>query len=143
MQQRGGDVRADVVISGEKVDYPEVTKANMLIVTAQQAFDRNKGCLQPGGILVIDPSQVDRNKVGSTASKVFSIPANQIVEKELGNPLVTNVVMLGGFIGFTGLLSKESMERAIAENVPKKAQELNLKAFRRGLEEAAKAQAPA
>lgn len=139
MQQRGGDVRADVVISGEKVDYPEVTKANVLVATAQQAFERHKGCLKPGGILVIDASQIDKNKIASNASQVCSIPASQIAEQELGNSLVTNVVILGGLIGLTGLLSKTSMEKAILENVPAKVQELNLRAFRRGLEEGAKA----
>jgi Pyruvate/2-oxoacid:ferredoxin oxidoreductase gamma subunit len=49
--------------------------------------------------------------------------------------------MLGALMGLTNLLSQKSMERAIAESVPEKAQELNLRAFRRGLEEGAKAQA--
>jgi 2-oxoglutarate ferredoxin oxidoreductase subunit gamma len=140
MQQRGGDVRSDVVISGEEIDYPEVTKANVLIAMAQQAFVRHRGCLRPGGILVIDSSHVDRSTVDHDASHVCAIPASQIAEKELGNPLVTSVVMLGALTGLTGLLSKTSMERAITESVPAKVQELNLRAFRRGLEEGTKAQ---
>ena len=143
MQQRGGDVRSDVVISGEAIDFPEVTKANVLIAMAQQAFDRHRGCLRAGGMLVIDSSYVDRSKIDCDASQICSIPASQIAEKELGNPLVTSVVMLGGLMGLTGLLSKASMERAIAESVPAKVQELNLRAFRRGLEEGTKAQVSA
>ena len=142
MQQRGGDVRSDVVISGEAIDFPEVTKANVLIAMAQQAFDRHKRCLRPGGMLVIDSSQADRNKIDFDPANLCSIPASQIAEKELGNPLVTGVLMLGGLMGLTGLLSKSSTERAISESVPAKVQELNLKAFRRGFEEGAKAQRP-
>ena len=140
MQQRGGDVRSDVVISGEGIDFPEVTKANVLIAMAQQAFVRHRGCLRPGGILVIDSSHVDRSKIECDAAHVCSVPASQIAEKELGNPLVTSVVMLGALTGLTGLLSKTSMERAIAESVPTKVRELNLRAFRRGLEEGTRAQ---
>jgi Pyruvate/2-oxoacid:ferredoxin oxidoreductase gamma subunit len=44
------------------------------------------------------------------------------------------LIILGALIKKTGLLSLESMEKAIEESVPKKAKELNLKAFRRGLE---------
>jgi 2-oxoglutarate ferredoxin oxidoreductase subunit gamma len=139
MQQRGGDVRTDVVISDEEIDFPEVTKANVLVAMAQQALDKNRGCLRPGGILVIDSSHIDGSKIDCDASRVCSIPASQIAEKELGNPLVTSVLMLGGLMGVTGLLSRTSMERAIAESVPAKAQELNLRAFRRGLEEGTKA----
>jgi 2-oxoglutarate ferredoxin oxidoreductase subunit gamma len=143
MQQRGGDVRTDVVISGEKVDFPEVTKANVLVAMAQQALDKNWACLRPGGILVIDSSHVDSSKIDCDASQVCSVPASQIAEKELGNPLVTSVLMLGALTGLTGLLSNASMERAIMESVPKKVQELNLRAFRRGLVEGTKAQASA
>ncbi len=141
MQQRGGDVRADVVIADERIDFPEVTKANVLMATAQQALDRHKTCLRQGGMLVIDATHV--SKVDCDASQVCSIPASQIAEQELKNSLVTNVVLLGGLMGLTGLLSKTSMERAISESVPAKAKELNLKAFRRGLEEGAKAKASA
>ena len=139
MQQRGGDVRADVVISGEEIDFPEVTKANVLIAMAQQALDKNRGCLRPGGILVIDSSHVDSSKIDHDASHVCAIPASQIAEKELGNVLVTGVLVLGALMGLTGLLSKASMERAVAESVPAKAQELNLRAYRRGLEEGTRA----
>ena len=141
MQQRGGDVRTDVVISDEKVDFPEVTKANVLVAAAQQALDKNKGCLRPGGLLVVDSTHVSR--IDCNASQVRSIPASQIAEKELGNPLVTSVVLLGGLMGVTGLLSKASTERAIAESVPAKVQELNLRAFRRGFEEGTRAQGAA
>ena len=136
MQQRGGDVRSDVVISDQAIGFPEVTKANVLVAMAQQALNKNKACLRPGGILLIDSSKV--SDIGSDASHVCSIPASQIAEKELGNSLVTSVLMLGGLMGATGILSKTSMEKAIAESVPEKVRELNLRAFRRGLEEGAK-----
>ncbi|MBI2820833.1 MAG: 2-oxoacid:acceptor oxidoreductase family protein [Acidobacteria bacterium] len=139
MQQRGGDVRADVVISDEEIDYPEVTQANVLIAMSQEAFDRHAGCLGTRGILVIDPAHVKRCEIDDDAAHVYRIPASQIAEKELGNPLVASVLMLGALLGLTGLLSKASTERAITESVPRKALELNLKAFGIGLEEGAKA----
>lgn len=143
MQQRGGDVRSDVIISGEEIDFPEVTKANVLIAMAQEAFVRHRRCLRPGGMLVIDSSHADTSTIDYDASHICSIPASQIAEKELGNPLVTGVLMLGALMGLTGLLSKASTERAIAESVPTKARELNLRAFRRGLEEGTRAQGSA
>jgi 2-oxoglutarate ferredoxin oxidoreductase subunit gamma len=52
----------------------------------------------------------------------------------MGNIVVANLIILGALIKKTGLLSVESMEKAIEVSVPKKAKALNLKAFRRGLE---------
>lgn len=141
MQQRGGDVRSDVVISSEGIGFPEVTKANVLVAMAQQAYDRHKRCLRPEGMLVIDSSHVDRSKIDRDEAHICSIPASQIAEKELGNSLVTNIVMLGALNGLTGILSSASLERAIAESVPAKVKELNIRAFRRGFEEGTKAQA--
>jgi len=48
--------------------------------------------------------------------------------------VVANLILLGGLIKKTGLLSVGAMEKAIAANVPPKAKDMNLNAFRRGLE---------
>jgi 2-oxoglutarate ferredoxin oxidoreductase subunit gamma len=57
-----------------------------------------------------------------------------MAETEMGNTVVANLILLGGLIKKTQLLSVAAMEKAIAMSVPPKAKELNLKAFRRGLE---------
>jgi Pyruvate/2-oxoacid:ferredoxin oxidoreductase gamma subunit len=44
------------------------------------------------------------------------------------------LVLLGGLLKKTAVLSVGAMEKAIEANVPPKAKEMNLKAFRRGLE---------
>jgi Pyruvate/2-oxoacid:ferredoxin oxidoreductase gamma subunit len=46
---------------------------------------------------------------------------------------VANLILLGALIKKTGLLSVESMKKAIEVSVPKKAIALNLNAFHRGL----------
>jgi 2-oxoglutarate ferredoxin oxidoreductase subunit gamma len=81
---------------------------------------------------VIDSDLVKGVKPGDY--EILSIPATSIADKEMGNIVVANLIILGALIKKTGLLSVEAMEKAIEESVPKKAKELNLKAFRRGLE---------
>ena len=65
--------------------------------------------------------------------EILQIPATSIAEKEMGNIIVANLIILGALIKKTGLLSIESMEKAIEASVPKKAIGLNLSAFRKGL----------
>jgi 2-oxoglutarate ferredoxin oxidoreductase subunit gamma len=47
---------------------------------------------------------------------------------------VANLIMLGVLVATTGMVSSAGMEAAIRENVPPKTIDLNLKAFRKGLE---------
>ncbi|HSR10851.1 MAG TPA: 2-oxoacid:acceptor oxidoreductase family protein [Thermodesulfobacteriota bacterium] len=131
-EQRGGMARAEVILDEEPVTDPQVRKPDILIALAQDAVNRHLLKIKPGGLLVADSDLVLRYEKGNF--DVLSLPATSIADKEMGNTVVANLVLLGGLIKKTGILSVEAMEKAIAANVPPKAKELNLKAFRRGLE---------
>jgi 2-oxoglutarate ferredoxin oxidoreductase subunit gamma len=81
---------------------------------------------------VIDSDLVKGAKPGDY--EILSIPATSIADKEMGNIVVANLIILGALLKKTGLLAVEAMEKAIEVSVPKKAIALNLKAFRRGLD---------
>ena len=129
---RGGSTRAEVIISEEPVTDPQVRKPDILIVLAEDALSKYIGRIKPKGLLVIDSDLVKGAKPGDY--EILSIPATSIADKEMGNIIVANLIILGALVKKTGLLSVESMEKAIEVSVPKKATALNLNAFRRGLE---------
>ena len=129
---RGGSARAEVIISEERVSDPQVRKPDILIVLAEDALPKYIGSIKPKGLLVIDSDMVKGTKPGDY--EILTIPATSIADKEMGNIVVANLIILGALIKKTGLLSVESMEKAIEVSVPKKATTLNLNAFRRGLE---------
>ena len=62
------------------------------------------------------------------------LPVSNLATQELGRTIVANLVMLGVVVAKTGIVSISGMEAAIRENVPPKTIDLNLKAFRKGLE---------
>jgi 2-oxoglutarate ferredoxin oxidoreductase subunit gamma len=129
---RGGSARAEVIISEEPVSDPQVRRPDILIVLAEDALPKYIGSIKPKGLLVIDSDLVKEAKPGDY--EILSIPATSIADKEMGNIVVANLIILGALIKKTGLLSVEAMEKAIEVSVPKKATALNLDAFRRGLE---------
>ena len=129
---RGGSARAEVIISDRRVTDPQVRKADILILMAEDAVKRYLPKIRPKGLLAIDTDLVKGATPGDY--EMLQIPATSIAEKEMGNIVVANLIILGVLIKKTGLLSVESMEKAIEVSVPKKAIGLNLKAFRRGLE---------
>ncbi len=131
-EQRGGMARAEVILDEAAITDPQVRRPDILIALAQDAIQRHLKKIKSGGLLVMDADLVQEFDKGEF--NVLSIPATSIADKEMGNIVVANLVLLGGLIHKTGILSVGAMEKAIEANVPPKAKEMNLKAFRRGLE---------
>ena len=129
---RGGSTRAEVIISEEPVTDPQVRKPDILIALAKDALSKYIDRIKPQGLLVIDSDLVKGAKPGDY--EILSIPATSIADKEMGNIVVANLIILGAIIKKTGLLSVEAMEKAIEMSVPKKSIALNLNAFRKGLQ---------
>jgi 2-oxoglutarate ferredoxin oxidoreductase subunit gamma len=129
---RGGSTRAEVIISEEPVTDPQVRKPDILIVLAEDALSKYIHRIKPKGLLVIDSDLVKGAKPGDF--EILAVPATSIADKEMGNIVVANLIILGAIIKKTELLSVEAMEKAIEVSVPKKAITLNLNAFRRGLQ---------
>jgi 2-oxoglutarate ferredoxin oxidoreductase subunit gamma len=129
---RGGSTRAEVIISEEPVTDPQVRKPDILIALAEDALSKYINRIKSKGLLVIDSDLVKGAKPGDY--EILAIPATSIADKEMGNIVVANLVVLGALVRKTGLLSVEAMEKAIEVSVPRKAIMLNLNAFRRGLE---------
>jgi len=131
-EQRGGMARAEVILSDEPVTDPQVRRPDILIALAQDAINRHLKKIKPGGLLVMDSDLAQGVEKGDF--EILSLPATSIADKEMGSVVVANLVLLGGLLKKTAVLSVGAMEKAIEANVPPKAKEMNLKAFRRGLE---------
>ena len=128
---RGGSARAEVILSDRPVTDPQVRKADILILMAEDAVGRYLSKIRPTGLVVVDSDLVKGVSRGDY--ELLEIPATGIAEREMGNIVVANLILLGALVEKTGLLSVKSMEQAIEISVPKKAVALNLKAFRKGL----------
>ncbi len=131
-EQRGGMARAEVILDEEPITDPQVRRPDIFIALAQDAVNRHLRKIKPAGLLVMDSDLVKEVPQGDF--QVLSLPATSIADREMGNIVVANLILLGGLIKKTGILSVGAMEKAIEANVPPKAKEMNLKAFRRGLE---------
>lgn len=124
----GGWSRADVVISDEKIDYPLVSRPDILVAMSQDGLDDNWKGTRTDATVIVEAGLVKTNAVRDR--KVFTIPALSIAE-ELGKKVVANIVILGFLTATTRVASREAMEAAIVTRYPKAA-ELNRQAFDRG-----------
>lgn len=129
---RGGGARSEVVLSDEPIVYPRVTHPDILVAMSEEAMKKYGGDMRPGALLCIDSDLV--KEVGRADIRLVGVPVSNLATQELGRTIVANIVMLGVLVAKTGVVSMEGMEQAIRASVPPKTVDLNLKAFRRGLE---------
>ena len=126
----GGWSRADLVISTEPIDYPLVTRPNILVAFSQDGFDDNWKQTAPDATIIVENGMVNTRPVDSR--KLFAVPALAVAE-ELGKRVVANIVMLGYFAEKTRAVGLDPLLTAILTRYAKAA-DLNRRAFGRGVE---------
>lgn len=131
-EARGTAAWGDVVISDEPIAYPMTVKCDILVAMSQSALDKYIGVLKEGGALIIDSDLV--TEMPPSNYMVYKIPATKLAEK-IGRKIFANMIMLGFLSGITGVVSAQSLKKAVLENVPR-AKENNVKAVKLGLEKA-------
>jgi len=130
-EARGSLAESEVVMSESRIGFPAVRKPDILVAMSQEALDRLFKDLKENGTLIIDSSNV--TKVPESKARVYRFPITETAKKTFGEAMYANMVMLGAFIKMTRLVTVQSMEKAIEENVSAKTVETNINAFRRGL----------
>jgi 2-oxoglutarate ferredoxin oxidoreductase subunit gamma len=133
-EARGGASRSEVIISDEDIDYPKAVNIDLLLAMTQEACDKYWEDLKEEGVLLIDSQYV--SSVPEGKFRICKVPITRIAEEKIGRALVANIVALGVIAQLSGVVSEEAMESAILSRVPKGTEDMNLKAFRAGLEEA-------
>jgi len=134
-EMRGGTANCTVILSSERIGAPLVETATEIIVMNRPSLLKFESAVKPGGTVFVNSSIVP-DKVSRTDVRAVYVPCDQIAA-ELGNPKVSNMVMLGAYIGATGALKVETIQEMIREMFTgKKAKlvPLNLEALQRGIE---------
>ena len=153
MSQRGGSVSTQVHW-GEKVYSPVIGKGAADIVLAFEKMEavRYSDYLKPDGIAVINDYAIKSTTIASGQEaypqgcieamekhfRTIAVPASDIA-LELGNAKCMNVVLFGAMCDSLGC-PEIDWEQVVADTVPAKVRDLNIKAFRAGRAAAQKAE---
>ncbi len=152
MAQRGGSIVAHVRV-GENVQAPliETGKADIILGFEMLEAARVLPMLKKNGTVIVNTKYIlpstsaarlsnfnDEKILGiirDRAQKVYEIDGIGIANK-LGNILVVNTILLGAISGIPeNPVTKESLEKAIADRLKQKYVALNLEAFKIGIEQ--------
>ena len=134
-EMRGGTSNVTVTLSDEMIASPVVAEGEADIVVAMNLASMNKfeSYVKEGGLLVIDSDRIDVDPTRDDIT-VVKVAADSIA-KELGNPKVMNMVVLGAMLKARPILDPDIVISNLADVLgPKKANlvELNKEAIKMG-----------
>ena len=129
-EARGGASMSAVIIDDEPVLYPKVTTPDIFVIMSQEGFEKYGEAACSDAEMLVDSTLVHSRPT----CRYIEIPATREARETLGRDIVANIIMLGALVAATGVVSRDSIEKAILDSVPKGTESLNVKAMKRGFE---------
>ncbi|MCD6296744.1 MAG: 2-oxoacid:acceptor oxidoreductase family protein [Deltaproteobacteria bacterium] len=129
-EQRGGYVRAQVVLSTEPIDSPMVEDPDYFCALSSAAYESFSDLVR-NGVIFYDPDNVKIDKKKEKEITHFSVAAQDNAVKKLGRPIFANTIMLGAMTKSIEALDKEIVLSTMLSIIPKFKEE-NKKAFELG-----------
>lgn len=131
-EARLGASKAEVIISTEKIAYPQIDRPDVLLCLTQEAYDKYIANVGERALVLVDSGQVFVPNHNHLKPKVIALPLQRAAMEQIGSKLVTNVVALGALNALARLVSWEHLAMAVVERTPQKYRAQNLKALEVG-----------
>ncbi|MEO0074384.1 MAG: 2-oxoacid:acceptor oxidoreductase family protein [candidate division WOR-3 bacterium] len=106
-EMRGGTANCTVIVADEPIASPIVSNPRDAVVMNRPSFEKFCRLQRPGGFAVINSSLINV-KLERTDLKQIEVPANQIAIAN-GSARSANMVMLGAYVGATGIVSFDDL----------------------------------
>jgi len=133
-ESRGGTSYADVRIAEREVLSPDVPHPHVLVAFNAPSLAKFGPQAAKGAVVLYDASVIRELPALDPSVRALGVPCTEIA-RDLGQPLVKNIVALGALAGATKLLPEPSlldaMQRALGGK--RAAMGVNEEAFRRGV----------
>jgi len=130
-ESRGGHCKSDVIVEDGNIYELELDEIDVLVAMSQAAHDKHIGQLDPDGIVIIDSDLVEPR---DGQNGLHAVAFTDIAYQAFNRKIMGNMVMLGYLVAVSDVVSDGSMREAITANVPKGTEEMNIKAYEKGLE---------
>ncbi len=133
-QVRGDVSWCDVLFADTPIDYPKSDFFDVLCVLHQKAMDELHRSLKSNGVLILDSVYVRSipDFIKRVTRKVIALPLAEKARECCGTFTFANIIMLGVLAKSCGLVSLDSLKRALKDYVKKHLIEDNLKALEIG-----------
>lgn len=131
-EQRGGYVRAQVVLSTEPIDTPRVENPDFFCALSSAAYKSFIGLVKEG-IVFYDPSSVVIDEAEKKKVPHYAVAARDLAIEKFGRPIFSNTIMIGAMTKKITVLKKDLVLATMLSVMPKFKEE-NKRAFELGYE---------
>lgn len=121
-EMRGGTANCTVIIADEEIGSPLVKNPPAVIALNLPSFDKYEALVQPGGVIVVNESMVDRKAEREDITVIY-VPGNEMAEA-CGDRRLLNMVMTGALLAVFDVLSLDDAKTALEAHLPAKHQKL-------------------
>lgn len=115
-EMRGGTARCTVTISDDEIGSPLTRNPAIVLAMNLPSLDMYEPLIVSGGLMIVNSSLIPR-KLERDDVRAFYIPAAEMAE-EIGNPRLTNVIMVGALLEAEEILPLEVVKKALEEHLP-------------------------
>ncbi len=136
-EMRGGTANCTVILSDERIGSPVVDRPDAVVAMNRPSFRKFGPRVREGGVLVVNSTLVPDPPERDDLENLW-VPATAMAV-ELGNAKVANLIILGAYLGRTGVVSRSAVLSAVSAQFGGKTEmvELNGKALEWGIVRAA------
>ena len=117
-EMRGGTAYCTVVISDARIGSPIINSPTCACVFNRPSFDKFAPRVKSGGLLIVNSSLINATSDRKDITEIL-VPATQIAI-DAGNGRATNIVVLGAFVGATGIVKYDTLVKVVEEKLGKK-----------------------
>jgi 2-oxoglutarate ferredoxin oxidoreductase subunit gamma len=110
---RGGTANCTVVISTEEIASPVASEPEFAVLMNSPSLFRFQNQIQSGGTIFLNSSMIESRPIRGDL-EIYEVPVNDLAKQLPGNK-VSNIIMLGAFIKKAGMVSFETMTRALKD----------------------------
>ncbi len=133
-EMRGGTANCSVCVSDSPIGSPLVLEPNLLIAMNTPSFQKFINSVKAGGKAFVDSTMIEE-KSDRADIECFYVPATQLASDNGLNGMA-NIILLGKMMKETGILSMDTVTKAMKKCIPPKKADLlesNLKAIELGM----------
>ncbi|RPH97917.1 MAG: 2-ketoisovalerate ferredoxin oxidoreductase [Calditrichaeota bacterium] len=110
-EMRGGTANCHVNLSEHRVGSPLISKPTVLVAMNLPSLEKFEESVIPGGLIIYDKSLINESPTRSDVT-VMAIPATEMAD-QLGNTRVANMIILGAYVAFSGIMSIQAVKESL------------------------------
>ncbi len=111
-EMRGGTANVTVCIATEPIGSPLISKPDVLVAMNLPSLEKFAATVRPGGIIIVNSTLISADP-GRDDCQLVCVDS-RAKAREAGNDRAANFVVLGTYVGVTGVVAPESIAQAIA-----------------------------